>query len=119
MISNAEIDNMAKATQMSDAQLVAMLRTISTVYDDETLAKWILAVAAERLEKRTQETPLIDEVETRTINALCYITTDVKEAARQLRHARDNARELVKLRRASSPNVEVNHAHPKTSNDGA
>jgi len=54
MISNAEIDNMAKATQMSDAQLVAMLRTISTVYDDETLAKWILAVAAERLEKRTQ-----------------------------------------------------------------
>lgn len=109
MISNAEIDNMAKATQMSDAQLVAMLRTIGSVYDNETLAKWVLGVAAERLEKRARETELIDEVETRTINALCYITTDVKEAARQLRHARDNARELVKLR-ASSANTKITNA---------
>lgn len=49
-MSPAEAENMAKATQMRSADLAAALRTIARIQDDDALAKWVLGVAAERLE---------------------------------------------------------------------
>lgn len=56
-MSPAETENMAKATRMRNAELASALRTIAQIQDDDALAKWVLGVAAERLEakKRPEE----------------------------------------------------------------
>jgi len=56
-MSPAEAENMAKATRMRNAELASALRTIARIQDDDALAKWVLGVAAERLEakKRPEE----------------------------------------------------------------
>lgn len=51
LVSPLELENMARATRMSDAELVAHLRTWAKIYDQGELAKWVLGVAAERIEK--------------------------------------------------------------------
>jgi hypothetical protein len=43
---------MAKATRMRNGELAAALRTIARLQDDGALAKWVLGVAAERLEAK-------------------------------------------------------------------
>lgn len=49
--SAQELLNMAKATRMTDAEIASSLRVIARLQDDDALAKWVLGVAAERLEK--------------------------------------------------------------------
>jgi len=49
-MSFVESENMAKATRMRSAELASALRTIARIQDDDALAKWVLGVAAERLE---------------------------------------------------------------------
>lgn len=49
-MSPAETENMAKATRMGSAELASALRVIARIQDDDALAKWVLGVAAERLE---------------------------------------------------------------------
>lgn len=49
-MSPTESENMAKATRMRNAELASALRTIARIQDDDALAKWVLGVAAERLE---------------------------------------------------------------------
>ena len=51
-MSPLEAENMAKATRMRNTELASLLRTIATIQDDDALAKWVLGVAAERLEKK-------------------------------------------------------------------
>lgn len=46
-----DLENMARATRMSDAELVAHLRTWAKIYTEGELARWVLGVAAERIEK--------------------------------------------------------------------
>lgn len=45
-----EMENMAKATRMRNSELATALRTIAKLQDDDSLAKWVLGVAAERLD---------------------------------------------------------------------
>jgi hypothetical protein len=47
-----ETENIAKATRMRNAELASALRTIASIQDDDSLAKWVLGVAAERLSKK-------------------------------------------------------------------
>lgn len=47
--SDRELENMAKAHRMNNAELAAGLRTIARIQDDDALAKWVLGVAADRL----------------------------------------------------------------------
>lgn len=51
-MSPIETENMAKATRMRNSELASALRTIARLQDDNALAKWVLGVAAERLEKK-------------------------------------------------------------------
>ena len=48
--SDRELENMAKASCMTNAELASALRVIAKIQDDDTLAKWAIGVAAERLE---------------------------------------------------------------------
>ena len=50
-MSPAEAENMAKATRMRNFEIAKFLRTIARLQDDASLGKWVLGVAAERLEK--------------------------------------------------------------------
>ena len=47
-------ENMARATQMTDAELVKNLRTVARIFDGQ-LAKWVLGVAAERIERHSSQ----------------------------------------------------------------
>lgn len=49
-MSPTETGNMAKATRMRNSELSSALRTIARTQDDDALAKWVLGVAAERLD---------------------------------------------------------------------
>ncbi len=51
-MSPTEIENMAKATRMRNSEIAIMLRTIASLQDDDALAKWVLGVAAERLDRK-------------------------------------------------------------------
>lgn len=57
-MSPAETENMAKATRMRNAELASALRTIARIQDDDALAKWVLGVAAERLEAKERPASL-------------------------------------------------------------
>jgi hypothetical protein len=48
----SDAENMARATQMTDAELVTHLRTMARIIDGQ-LAKWVLGVAAERIERHS------------------------------------------------------------------
>lgn len=50
-----DLEHMATATAMDDATLLAHVRTMANLHDG-SLAKWVLGVAAERIEKRAKET---------------------------------------------------------------
>lgn len=45
-------ENMARATKMTDTELVSHLRTMARIFDGQ-LAKWVLGVAAERIESHS------------------------------------------------------------------
>ena len=47
-------ENMARATQMTDAELVTHLRTTARIFDGQ-LAKLVLGVAAERIERHSSQ----------------------------------------------------------------
>lgn len=50
--SDRELENMATANRMRSAELAAALRVMARIQDDDALAKWVLGVAAERLERK-------------------------------------------------------------------
>lgn len=50
----SDAENMARATQMTDAELVTHLRTMARIFDGQ-LAKWVLGVAAERIERHSSQ----------------------------------------------------------------
>lgn len=53
-------ENMARATKMTDTELVSHLRTMARIFDGQ-LAKWVLGVAAERIESHSSHNNKVTE----------------------------------------------------------
>lgn len=107
-MSPVEAENMAKATRMRNAELASALRTIARIQDDDALAKWVLDVAAERLEAKHRPAESMSFAAYMAYNKR-ILTQNAAPASRELAPLDCKRPDQPGQVQLSSPNTKVSH----------